>query len=355
LALAFSVLTNPFEELFVFYDEAARTEMITQLVGLLEHSSHITLILVMRDDFYSLFVRHEALVRWLREGLVNVWPTMMSEEIEAIIREPAQAVGLQFEDGLVETIVNDALEKEGRRKTASNAILPLLEFALTQLWERRQEGVLTHDAYRRIGGITGGLSQWADAAYSAFDERLRPLVRRVFTDLVYLGNEEEHIADSRRRRELSSLVHTQAEQADIQQVIQRLVAARLLIESLDSKSQQETIEIINDALLWEWGRLRQWVEEDRRFLLWHQELEKDVQAWIDSNRDDPTRRDPYRLLGGTALTEAKQWLKLRPTDLSQVEQEFIQASENRGQASGNSGLGSFLRNLWPGNRRYKRG
>lgn len=38
-------------------------------------------------------------------------------------------------------------------------ILPLLKFALTQLWERQRDGVLTHEVYRAIGGVTEGLVQ----------------------------------------------------------------------------------------------------------------------------------------------------------------------------------------------------
>ena len=328
---AAALVIDQFEELFVAYDEAACAEVVTQLAGLLEHSAHVTLIIVMRDDFYSLFVQHEALALWLKGRVVNVWSTMKREEVEAIVREPATAVGWQFEDGLIETIVNDALETpaKGRKKTGSSTILPLLEFALTELWERHQDSVLTRDAYRRVGGVTGGLTQWANEAYSTFDERLRPLVRRVFTDLVHLGNEEEHIADSRRRRELSTLVHEEAEQTDIYQVVRRLVAARLLVASQDSESQRETIEIIHDALLWEWGLLRQWVEEDRRFLLWRQELERRVRAWIDTNTSDPAGRDPYKLFGGSDLTEALEWVKTRASDLTESEREFIQASQER--------------------------
>src|SRR6266849_5779704 len=328
---AAALVIDQFEELFVAYDEAACAEVVTQLAGLLEHSAHVTLIIVMRDDFYSLFVQHEALALWLKGRVVNVWSTMKREEVEAIVREPATAVGWQFEDGLIETIVNDALETpaKGRKKTGSSTILPLLEFALTELWERHQDSVLTRDAYRRVGGVTGGLTQWANEAYSTCDERILPLVRRVFTDLVHLGNEEEHIADSRRRRELSTLVHEEAEQTDIYQVVRRLVAARLLVASQDSESQRETIEIIHDALRWEWGLLRQWVEEDRRFLLWRQELERRVRAWIDTNTSDPAGRDPYKLFGGSDLTEALEWVKTRASDLTESEREFIQASQER--------------------------
>src|SRR6266568_4488904 len=320
-----ALVIDQFEELFVSYSETASLEVMMQLTHLLEHSPHVTLLIVMRDDFYSLLMRQEALAMWLKGRVVNVWPTLKREEIESIVREPAEVMGWQFEEGLVETIVDDVLETsaQGRKKDESSTILPLLEFTLTQLWEGHRDGILTHEAYRRIGGVTGGLRQWANDAYYTFEERLRPLVRRIFTDLVHLGDEEQHIPDSRRRRTLSTLMQSDTERTDITQIVQRLVADRLLVTSQDQESKQERVELIHDALLWEWGLLKRWVEEDRRFLLWRQELERRARMWIETNKDDPTRRDAYKLFGGSDLTEALEWEKTKARELSQTEREFI--------------------------------
>jgi Trypsin-like peptidase domain/WD domain, G-beta repeat len=325
------LVIDQFEELFVSYEEMATLEMITQLTQLLEHSPRVKLIIVMRDDFYSLLMRQEALAMWLKGCVVNVWPTLKREEVESIVQEPAELMEWQFEEGLVEMIVDDVLatSAKGRNKDESSTILPLLEFTLTQLWEEHQDGILTHEAYRRIGGVTGGLRQWADDAYYTFEERLRPLVRRVFTDLVHLGDEEHHIPDSRRRRPLSTLMHSHAEQADISQIVQRLVAARLLVTSQDQESQQERVELIHDALLWEWGLLKRWVEEDRRFLHWRQELERRMYAWVETNTADPAQRDPYKLFGGADLTEAIEWLNTRASDVREDARAFIQAGRER--------------------------
>src|SRR3989440_9854789 len=326
-----ALVIDQFEELFVSSSETASSEVMMQLTQLLEHSPHVTLLIVMRDDFYSLLMRQEALAMWLKGRVVNVWPTLKREEIESIVREPAEVMGWHFEEGLVETIVDDVLETsaQGRKKDESSTILPLLEFTLTQLWEGNRDGILTHEAYRRIGGVTGGLRQWANDAYYTFEERLRPLVRRIFTDLVHLGDKEQHIPDSRRRRPLSTLVQSDAERTDIFQIVQRLVADRLLVTSQDQESKQEIVELIHDALLWEWGLLKRWVEEDRRFLLWRQELERRMDAWVETNTADPTQRDPYKLFGGADLTEAIEWLDTRASDLREDERAFIQASQER--------------------------
>ena len=125
-------------------------------------------------------------------------------ELREIIEGPAKKVGLQFEEGLVEVIVKDVLETTTLGERAGRStVLPLLEFALTKLWERRENGFLTHDAYSTIGGVTGSLTQWADQAYQSLaKDGLGDVARRVLTELVNLGDERQGVPDSRRRRTL---------------------------------------------------------------------------------------------------------------------------------------------------------
>ena len=142
------LVLDQFEELLTVCPEAVRQKFVSQLTSLLATSLPITIILVMRDDFYDQFVRQETLVEWLEQsqGPVNVPQTLRQAELIAIVQKPAEAVGLRFEDGLIEIIVKDATEAsaltpdEGVVTRSSN--LPLLEFALTQLWERRENGML---------------------------------------------------------------------------------------------------------------------------------------------------------------------------------------------------------------------
>jgi WD40 repeat protein len=328
-----ALIIDQFEELFVASLEAARLEIVLRLTKLLENAPHITLIIIMRNDFYNSFVQEETLARWLPRGLVNISPTLKRDEVIAMIREPAHAVGLQFEEGLIETIVNDVLGTETPTKDServgNSTILPLLEFALTQLWQRRSDGILTHNAYEKIGGVSGGLTQWANQAFYGFEERLRPLVRHIFTALIHFGDEDQHIPDSRRRRELASLARNEAEKEDISQVVERLVAARLLVMSHETESNRVTVEIIHDALLREWGLLRQWIAEDRRFLAWRQRLEARAQEWEMSDVQHSAKPDVYKLLAGRDLTEAGDWLTARQVDLSQPEQDFIKASKKQ--------------------------
>ncbi|GHO60386.1 serine protease [Ktedonobacter robiniae] len=248
-----AVIIDPFEELFTTVSDAARTEAVTELTRLLENTSSITLVIVMRNDFYNRFVQHESLVPWLSRGLVNISPNVSRYDLITMAKEPVALVGMGFEGGLAEAMVTDTLTTPfmESRDIGSSTVLPLLEFALTQLWERHRNGMLTRQAYEQIEGVTGCLTQWANQAYYRFEEQQRPLVRYLFTALVHLGDRAQHIPDTRRRRVLTSLVRNEEERAEVFKVVQRLVAARLLVMSQDIESKQETIEMIHDALLWE--------------------------------------------------------------------------------------------------------
>ena len=134
--------------------------------------------------------------------------------------------------------------------------------------------------------------------------------------------------DTRRRLSLVSLCRSPKELENTHQLVQQLADGKLLVTTYDMQNKQEMVEIIHDALLWEWGQLRHWLQEDRKFLLWHQELERQVRAWVETNGDHPDRRDTYKLLRGLNLEEAQEWLSKRSASLSQVEQEFIKISWN---------------------------
>jgi KaiC/GvpD/RAD55 family RecA-like ATPase len=233
-----ALVLDQFEELLVDCPEETRREFVAQLAALLDSSLPVTAILVMRDDFYSRFVQEvKPLVRWLEGGLANVPLTLEPDELRAMVEEPARAVGLALEEGLAEVIVREAME--ATPQGAPGTILPLLEFALTGLWERREEGYLTHAAYQAIGGVTGGLTQWADGVLFRLDGEQRRLARRVLTDLVHLGDESRNIPDSRRRRTLDDLCRHEGEREAVHQVVRLLADARLLVTGRDLSTGQE--------------------------------------------------------------------------------------------------------------------
>jgi WD40 repeat protein len=327
------VILDQFEELLVNCPEEMSQDFLVQLTELLDANLPITVIAIMRDDFYTHFAQHVKLAQRLEQnnGLIHISPTLQWDELVAIVQEPASVVGLRFEEGLAEEIVEDSIESETPEeggRVGRCAILPLLEFALTELCERREDGVLTFKAYEKVGGVTGGLRQWADQTFNSLeDERKKQLASRIFTDLVYLSNENEDLPDTRRRRALKSLYRKEDEREDTYKLVRRLVNARLLVTSYDPSSNEVTVEIIHDALLREWGLLKWWLKRDGPFLRWHQELERRVQVWAETNPNETRYID--RLIRGSSLSESEGWMELRAADLSEVERQFIKASRQQ--------------------------
>ncbi|HLO14502.1 MAG TPA: SUMF1/EgtB/PvdO family nonheme iron enzyme [Anaerolineales bacterium] len=311
------LLIDQFEEILVSTPPDVCQKFIAELANLLDAPLAFTLVITMRDDFYSRLLKEaRQLGGWIERGLVNIPLTITKQELEAIVQKPAEAAGLTFEEGLAETIVADVLARD-QEDVAYVTVLPLLEFALTQLWEQRRENVLTHDAYRAMEGVTGGLAQWANKVYEGLDKNERSLARLILELLVHPADKDQGIPDVRQARPIPDIIRENA--ILTQQTIDKLIQARLLTVKRDPRTGEEIVEIIHDALLVEWGSLRAWLDEDRPSLEIQQQLSEAADAWKGHGSDKSY------LFRGRRLDEIEKWLGGHDQRLSQPEREFFTA------------------------------
>jgi WD40 repeat protein len=234
---------------------------------------------------------------------------MNREELQAAIRRPAEINKVSFDPGLVETLLDGVENKPGS--------LPLLQFALREMWGRQQNGRVTRRSYDEIGGVEGALAQRAEAIFAAMTEEgtHAPMARafqRLFTRLVTLGEGQE---DTRRvvdRRELGDNVWFLA---------QRLAGEdnRLVVINAPGFSR-ETVELVHEALIRHWPKLVEWINRDRVFQLWLQQIRSSVERWSSDTSDDGP------LLRGGMLVQARDSLDRRREDLSVAELRYIEAS-----------------------------
>jgi WD40 repeat protein len=307
------LVVDQFEELLLLPDEA-RDRMLTQLHRLLDSGVRVCVLLIARDDFYSrLAAQAPELMRWVERGLINIPARLTVRELTDIVVEPAKAVRLRFEDGLAEEIVQDAIQASGG-DGALSTVLPLVEFALTQLWQARSDGVLRWQPYRDNKRVAGALTAWADDAVSGLPPHLLDVARSLFTSLVQLGDERAGLPDSRRKRRIAELDRSPEHRTRLDAVLAVTTARRLLVTA------DGTVELIHDVLLREWAELKRWLAEDRTFLTWRQRLEPWVEAW----QDNPSSTD--RLLRGEDLATAQDYLAGRGDDLDDVTRRFIEHS-----------------------------
>lgn len=296
---------DQFEELFTLCPDDVRDHFVGDLVTAIENS-RLILILSMRDEFYSAFNSKATLLASSpNKQVVDVPAALERRELVEIIDRPAEAVGLALEEGLTERIVEDLT----RDNKAPSSTLPLLEFALTQLWERRRDGMLTHDAYQDIDGVTGSLARWADDAYSDLQKADQALAEGLLTSLVHLGDEAQGFPDTRRSRPLSEF------DEPTRRVIEYFADRRLLATS------ETRVDLIHDTLLREWGQLVRWLNENRNFLTWRQKLAERYEEW---------KKGRAELLRGRELAIAQDFWAQRSKDLVELG-DYISQSERQSQ------------------------
>jgi len=301
------LLVDQFEELYTLCPEPeTRRRFVDALlaaVGAVEdrRESPFVLLLTMRADFMGQALAHRPFVDALQESSLLLGP-MTREELGAAIAKPVEKQGAALEAGLVERLLDDVGQEPGN--------LPLLEFALTLLWERLDYGWMTHRAYEEIGRVEGALARYAQEVYDDLTEDEREGARRIFVQLVQPGEGTE---DTRR-------VASRAELGDENwSLVQHLADKRLVVTGRDSARGDETVEVVHEALIQRWGQLQAWMGEDRAFRTWQERLGSALRAWEESEQDEGA------LLWGAPLAEAENWAAERGEELSPGEVDFIQA------------------------------
>ncbi|MEV4334155.1 trypsin-like peptidase domain-containing protein [Streptomyces sp. NPDC049597] len=185
------LIIDQFEELLIqptagIHD--ARLMVMNQIAEAVNSQGQLSVVLIMRDDFYpQLAALAPELLEAAMPGLLNVPAVLSENDLHEIITFPAHDAGAHFEPGLPGHIIRDTLATTPEGATARQApatVLPLVELALSQLWQRRREGYLTHAAYERIGGTTGSLATWADTVLNQLAPDQRPIAQRILTSLV---------------------------------------------------------------------------------------------------------------------------------------------------------------------------
>ena len=272
----------------------------------------IRLVYTIRADFANRLLSHRGFTDAIQDADVKIGP-MKREELDSVIRKPASLRNVRFEEGLTERILNDA--------GVETSTLPLLEFALAELWERQTEGMLTHAGYERIGQLSGAIAHQAEKVIRGLGPSQQEVARHIFARLVRLADESgEH---TRQRVPLAGLYSEDLLNKDAgRKVLEQLTQARLVTVAVASDQRQQMVEIAHEALVRRWPRLKQWLEEDREILVWRQRLDSLIQGWQQTGRDDGF------LLRGSLLDEAKLWLTRRSNDLTPAEKVFINASLN---------------------------
>lgn len=368
----FLLIIDQFEEVFTLSQgsqaERERQEFFDCLIGALDLARDwLKIVIVLRADFSGKCALYEGLAQQILQHQVTVTP-LKYEQIKATIVRPAQKVGLVCEPNLIYTMMTDVIGAPGE--------LPLLQYTLLELWHRRRVGNeggiarLTLDAYQALGGVRGTLQKRATEVYQSLSSEEQGVAKRIFLALTQLGEGTE---DTRRRVAKSELIGPGFPAELVDQVLEKLVAAKLVVISQESLTKdaapallnpdaasvdpvasigslqslktmtaqltnpsklpsnqsgagrplaQEIVDVTHEALIRNWPLLRGWVDQSREIVRRQRRIEQAASEW--DRAGQPTDGD--YLLSGLRLRDAEDFLKLYPHELSALGQQFISVS-----------------------------
>ncbi len=304
------LVIDQLEEVFTLVEEEAERVHFLNLLYAAVTAAHsrIRVVVTLRADFYDRPLHYSDFGDLVRNRMETVLP-LGAKGLERAIVGPAERVGVTFEEGLVAQIVEEMHYQTGA--------LPLLQYALTELFERRQGRMLTHNAYQDIGGAVGALAKRAEDLFCEFAPDGQEAIRQMFLRLVTLGEGADNTRRRVHRAELLAIVN---DPELMDEVIDTFAAYRLLSLDHDSITHSPTVEVAHEAILREWERLRAWLDESQGEIRLQRQLAHAAQEWSEAALDTSF------LLRGARLEQFEQWAASTQLALTQEERGFLQSS-----------------------------
>ncbi|MCP4416732.1 MAG: protein kinase, partial [Chloroflexi bacterium] len=323
------LLIDQFEELFTLVEEsAARHRFLDSLLTAVHDPlSQLRVVVTLRADFYDRPLQYSPLGELLRQHTELALP-LTPTELEEAIGRPAASVGVTVEPQLAVAIMADVETQPGA--------LPLLQYALTELFERRQGAAMTLAAYKEIGGIAGAISRRAEELYANLDDSGQAATRQLFLRLITLGEgvgDTNESPDTRRRIPLTELEQldfgfrnadfgvNQSAFRNPHSAIEMYGHYRLLTFDRDPITRSPTVEVAHESLLHAWPRLRGWLDESRADVRQQRLLGSAAAEWLAAERDGGF------LLYGARLEQFSGWAENSTVALTYQEQDFLAASQ----------------------------
>ena len=355
------LVVDQFEELFTLASELERQQFLALMMGAIAHASdRFKLVLTLRTDFMATALELPELAPKLQQSNILVPPVLSEEAYREIILRPAEKVGLTVEPELITVLLQDLNQGVGD--------LPLLEFVLEQIWEKREPGQLALQVYQeQVGGLKGALERKAQAVYNALSWDEQDCARWIFLNLTQLGEGTE---DTRRRVTKTDLVVKKYPTAMVERTLQALVAAKLVVVGGGNDDEREmvndegrsrghdereisqnaetpssfithpsslssspvTVEVAHEILIRHWSTLRWWLEENRTRLREQRQVEQAAIAWKQNDEQ------PDFLLRGIPLDAAVELYVNYTDELSGEVQRFVESGISAREAEQSQAL-----------------
>ena len=182
------IYLDQLEEIFTLASVDGQAAALMNAIAAMSVLPTVWVVATLRSDFVHRLEGYPLIMELLRRSPPYTLLPPRGDELLDMIREPAAAAGLDFEqrDGV-------PLEREILRDAAANPeSLPLLQYALQQLYDRRDGRTLLWEVYKpsgREGGLRGSLIEVAEGLVSAAGPDADATFRRVMRELTSVGED----------------------------------------------------------------------------------------------------------------------------------------------------------------------
>ncbi len=300
------LVIDQFEELFTLADPettARFSELVATAVE--DRGAALRVLATLRADYYDRPLSIPSLARVFSDSVVSVKP-MTAPEIERAVVEPARGTGFEVEPALLAQLVADMGGEPGA--------LPLLQFALFELFERTSNG-LTLAHYQELGGLQGALTSRADELLEELDAEGRDLVEQLMVRMIRKGRS----TSTARPVPLRDLLDLDIDPVALQAVLDAFGSRRLLTFDREA-SGAAVVEIAHEYLITEWPQLVSWIEKHTEDLDRLYALDAATEEWVTADRSEDY------LLRGERLKRFEDWRAETTLRLTKREAEFLDAS-----------------------------
>jgi len=259
------------------------------IIERLATSKAVIVFSACRNDFYPLVVEQPSLMAAKANGAHYDLTPPNRQELQQIIRLPALTANLTFShDPQTKTPLDEILFAD----TANNPdALPMLQYTLQELYLQRSENnELLHSVYEKLGGIEGAIGKKAEDVFIGLSAKQQQQLKSVLSQLVTLNPDGKTITS--RAARLQALTNTSQKE-----LVQAMVDSRLFVSHL--QNQEACFSLAHEALLRQWPRAKQWINDHKDALAIKSRLYHHTQQWLNEHKSSA-----YLLAPGKPLQEA---------------------------------------------------
>ena len=274
------LFVDQLEELFTtgFKDEDIGNFLKHLVTCAGDKQNRLRVIATLRSEFIARLEESESVLPLLNAGCNYHLGLVSPRVLQDMIEMPANATGYQFEPRLVDDILTEASQEPGA--------LPLVAYALKQLFDRRQERMFTRKAYEEIGGVAGAIGTAANQVIEGLDKEALGAFDKVFAELVHI---ERDRPPTRKRATLATFKSDES----AKKLVYALTGQECRVLVVGGDTREPSVEVAHEKLFTAWPKLNEWInnggdalrlidhasEAARR---WHEGGENLQEIWLPS-------------------------------------------------------------------------